>query len=127
MHPSTSGEIFLKRLHQALDDLENVICGADDIIVYGCADSKEDSSRGDDRKLDKLLEICQSIGVRLNKQNCQFRATSIRFCVHLVTNQGLEPDPTKIKVTVETHRPVDAEGVQRLNGTVNIWPHNYHI
>ena len=38
---------------------------------------------------------------------------------HLLTNQGLKPDPAKVEAITKFPKPQDVEGVQHLNGFVN--------
>ena len=38
---------------------------------------------------------------------------------HLVTDEGIKPDPEKVKAIVEMPPPMDVEGVFRLCGTIN--------
>ena len=116
---STSGEIFQKRLHQALDGLENVICVADDILVYGVGENDDKALKNHDLCLEKLIKRCETHGVRLNKEKCQFRAKSLNFLGHVVTNDGLKPDPEKVRAITEMPKPEDVAGIHRLSGTVN--------
>ena len=45
--------------------------------------------------------------------------TSVTFLGHLVTAEGLKPDPEKVQAIDDMTRPTDVEGVQRINGFVN--------
>ena len=44
---------------------------------------------------------------------------SVTFLGHLVTAEGLKPDPEKVRAIDGMTRPTDVEGVQRTNGFVN--------
>jgi len=116
---SCSSEIFQKRLHQALEGLENIICIADDIIVYGKGEDMIEAYRDHDDKLKKLLERCSTLGLRLNKEKCKLRRTEVKFLGHLVTKDGLKADPEKVTAILEMPKPQNAEDIHRLNGTVN--------
>ena len=107
-----SSEIFQKRLQQALEGLDNVHCVADDIIVHGTDEADLHA------KLQKLLQRCDEHGIRLNKQKCQFDVQEITFLGHVVTADGLKPDPSKIEAVLEMDNPVDKEAVERLRGTI---------
>ena len=41
------------------------------------------------------------------------------FLGHVITQDGLQPDPAKIEAIKEMPSPTDVTGVQRLNGFVN--------
>ena len=45
--------------------------------------------------------------------------SGVTFLCHLVTAEGLKPDPEKVRAIVDMTRPTNIEGVQRLNGIVN--------
>ena len=62
-----SSEIFQKRLHQALEGLDGVLCIADDIIVYGKGETLEVANRNHDQSLQNLLQRCRDKGIKLNK------------------------------------------------------------
>lgn len=59
-----SAEIFQKKL-QALEDLQGVVCVADDVIIHGR--DEEDH----DKKLKMFLERCREKGIKLNKEKKQ--------------------------------------------------------
>ena len=108
-----SSEIFQKRLLQALDGLTGVQCVADDIIIWGSSDAEHDE------RLHKLLQRCQSVGIVLNKEKCQYRLKEITFLGHIVSSSGLKPDPCKVEAIVNMEPPTCKDDVHRLRGMVN--------
>lgn len=56
----SSWEIFQKRLDEAIEGLEGVRSGADDIIVIGCGETIEEVTNDHDQKLKQLLEASSS-------------------------------------------------------------------
>jgi transposase InsO family protein len=116
---SVSSEIFQKHLHQALGGLDGVICVADDIVVYGCGEDYPAAVKNHDEKLSALLERCETLGVKLNKQKCEIRKDKITFLGHEITQDGLRADPEKIQGIVQMKRPQNKTEVQVLQGTVN--------
>ena len=63
-------EEYQRRQHEFLDGLHGVINIADDICVFGCADSREEADIDHDRNLTSLLEKCNNHGLRLSGKNC---------------------------------------------------------
>ena len=116
---NVSSEIFQKRLHQALDGLEGVLCVADDIIVYGVGDTMSVAQISHDKRLNDLLQRCREMQIKLNKDKSEFRCSEVQFIGHLLTNQGLKPDPAKIEAVRKMPKPEDPEAVRRINGFVN--------
>ena len=103
----------------ALDGLDGVLCVADDIIVWGSGDTQTDAIADHDVKLKNLLERCSKLNIKLNNSKCEIRKMEIAFLGHLVTNQGLLPDPEKIKAVLDLDKPTSVESIQQLNGFIN--------
>ena len=108
-----SSEIFQKRLLQALDGLIGVQCVADDIIIWGSSDAEHDD------RLRKFLQRCQSVGIVLNKEKCQYRLQEISFLGHIVSSSGLKVDPSKVEAIVNMKPPTCKDDIHRLRGMVN--------
>ena len=85
-----SSEIFQKRLHQALGGLDGVRCVADDIIIW----DKDDE--GHSQRVRKLLQRCKELGIVLKKEKSHFCVSEVPFLGHIVSMDGLKPDPSKI-------------------------------
>ena len=114
-----SSEIFQKKLQAALEGLENTICIADDIVIYGVGKDKEEATKDHDKKMRMFLERCRNKGIRLNKKKTELRKSEIKFLGHTLTSEGLKADPDKIKAIVEMEAPKNVQEVQRFNGMVN--------
>jgi len=115
--PSVSSEILQKKVLAAVGDLPGVLRIADDSIVYNFGDTHVDSPK--DQKLVRLLERCRQVGFRLNAEKLKLRQNSIVFLGHLVSSEGLKPDPVKVKAVDKLPVPTGVEAVQRVNGFVN--------
>ena len=72
-----------------------------------------------DKKVLSLLKRCEDSRIRLNKEKIELHRKSIPFLRHLITDEGLLPDPDKVRAIDEMPPPVDVQGVQRLNGFMN--------
>ena len=116
---NVSAEIFAKRLHDCVHDLPGLICVADDIMIYGVGSTDEEAMIDHDVKLEKLLQRCLDIGIRLNASKMKLRQRSVTFLGHIITKDGLMADPAKIEAIRDMPCPTDVAGVQRLNGFVN--------
>ena len=71
--------------------------------MYGIGSNDEEATAAHDDKL--------------YKAKCKFCMKQISFFGHLISSEGLQADPGKIKAIVEMPRPKDAAAIQRLNGT----------
>ncbi|XP_061190306.1 uncharacterized protein LOC133198195 [Saccostrea echinata] len=72
-----------------------------------------------DRKLRALMDRCRERGLVLNKDKLRLRQKEVRFIGHLVTSEGLKPDPEKVKAVKEIPNPENVAGVRRFLGFVN--------
>ena len=113
---SSGPEEYQRRQHEFLHGLPGVINIADDICIFGCGDTIEDASVDHDRNLVRLLDKCSDHDLHLSAKKLQFKATSVTFMGHRLTDKGLEPDPAKISAITEMPRPEDKAGVQRFIG-----------
>jgi hypothetical protein len=114
----SASEEFQRRLDECLEGLENVEVIADDIIIYGTGDTMEEAMDSHDRALRSLLERCRERGLKLNKNKLKFKLASVAYMGHILSANGLSPDPEKVKAVVNMETPSDVKGVQRLLGVV---------
>lgn len=113
-----SSEIFQKQLHRALWDVEGVVCVADDIVVIGCGLTNEDAMASHDSRMRALLKRCEELNIKLNPEKIQLRQKSIKFLGHIVTDQGLLPDPMKIHSVAEMKEPQNEKELRSFLGFV---------
>ena len=64
---------------------------ADDVKIHG----KDEATH--DKHLIQVLNQCRKVGLKLNADKCVFKATSIPFFGHVISDQGIKPHPKKIK------------------------------
>jgi transposase InsO family protein len=115
---SASPEEFQKRMHEALDGLVGVANIADDIMVFGLGDTPAEAEIDHDRNLLALMQRVQVKNVKLNPSKVQFKLKAISFMGHVITEEGIRPDPAKVKAIMEMPEPVDRLGVQRFIGMI---------
>jgi len=116
---SASSEIIQKHLHHALENLEGVLCIADDILVCGKGQNDNEATSNHDENLEKLLRGCLDYGIVLNADKMKLHQKEVPYMGNLPSSDGLKPDPAKVEAVTKMPRPDDVEGVQRLYGFVN--------
>ena len=94
---SVASEIFQKRLNQALDRLDGLLTVHDDMVIYGVGETDEEATADHNNKLQQFLQWCREQGVKLNKKKLKLLCKEIPYMGHLVTADGLRPDPEKIE------------------------------
>ena len=94
---SLAPEEFECKLHEKLDDLPGVVVLRDDVLVMGYGDSQEEAVKDHNENLVRLRQRAREVNLKLNKSKINLRKTEVKFMGHVVTNQGLKPDPDKVK------------------------------
>ena len=116
---SPAPEEFQRRLDTALTGLQGVVPIFDDILIYGVGETKAEAIENHDQRLVALFERCKSKGIKLNKEKCKFRLSEVSFMGHVISEEGLKPDPAKIQGFQEMPTPESKQDVKRLLGMVN--------
>ena len=110
---STAPEEFQRRLSTALEGLKGVSVVADDILIYG-------KDRGEhDENLRKFFKRASKCELKLNKKKCRFHMTELPYIGHVLTSEGVKPDPKKVSAIKDMEAPRISEDVRRFLGHVN--------
>ncbi|KAK2708050.1 hypothetical protein QYM36_015667 [Artemia franciscana] len=107
----TSWELSHKT-KETFNNLEGLGVIFDDIIVSG----KDDSH---DRNLVSVLERARKEGVNFNPEKCIFSGPSIRYFGHIITAEGIKPDPRKVQTIKDIPYPTSKEELIMFLGMVN--------
>ena len=116
---SPSSEIFCRKLRENLEGLKQTYAIADDIMMTGIGDTIDDAKRNLYDVTMNLLERCREVGIKLNPEKMKINLECIPFMGHLVTCQGLKPDPKKVEAVMHMTQPVSPEDISRFQGFVN--------
>ena len=90
----------------------------DDILIYGEGDTEHEAVVDHDKNMRALMERCAEQNITLNKDKIQLKKSEVRFLGHLLTANGVQADPEKIRAITETPKPTDIKDVQRFLGLV---------
>ena len=63
----------------------------DDVKIHGPDETTHD------RYLIQVLNQCRKVGLKLNTDKCIFKSESIPFFGHVISREGIKPDPKKIE------------------------------
>ena len=123
---SVAPKEFECKLHEKLDDLPGIVVIRDDVLVTGHEETYEEAVEDHDRNLVRLLDRAKEVILKLNTANMKSRKADVEFMGHVVTKDGLKPDPRTIKAVEEMPRPScnylstncpnSYHGCQRLHG-----------
>ena len=114
---------FLQDLKNINNDSMNFFMGSlgsstlrTKFCIFGCGDTIEDPNVDHGRNLPCLLDKYSDYNLCLSAKKLQFKATSVTFMGHRLTDKGLEPDPSKVLVITKIPWPEGKTGVQCFLG-----------
>ena len=115
---SPAPEYFQMKFHQNLEGLKGVYDIADDVRIVGKRATHEEALKDHDRNLTNFLECCRERNIKLNKAKFEVKCREVPFIGHVLSSEGLKPDPAKIEAIIKMDKPGDVAGVQRIVGMV---------
>ena len=95
--------------------MPNVLGIMDDILVIGYDEDGADHGVA----VHKVLQWCEEVTLKLNKEKCDFRCTSIPFFGEVISREGVQPDPQKIKALMDMMVPKNKKELQAFLGIIN--------
>ena len=84
----------------------------DDILVHGRSDSKHDA------RLEQVLLRCKEKNLKLNPKKLKLKTKQAEYIGHVLTENGLQPDPEKVDAVVNFPTPVDKQELKRFLGMI---------
>ena len=106
--------MFQRKIDAIFKEMPNVFEIVDDILVAGY----EDDGRDHDKTVQRVLQRCRQVNSKLNKDKCHFRCTSVPFFGEVISQNGVQPDPQKIKALVKMPPP-KIRKLQAFLGIIN--------
>ena len=68
------------------------------------------------RCLRLVFDSLKRVGLKLNRSKCVFVATVLLYLGHILTSEGIKPDPSKVTAVFNMPVPQCKEGLQRFLG-----------
>ena len=72
-----------------------------------------------DQKLRAVLDKSREVGLKFNPQKVKLRVPEVSYVGHILSSEGLTPDPEKIRAVNQMPPLTDKEVVLRILGTIN--------
>jgi hypothetical protein len=107
----SASEVFQKAMDHLFSGQPCEII-VDDILVWGTTEKEHDT------RLLKVLDRARAINLKLKLKKFQFKVKEISYVGHLLTGDGLKPDPDKVRAITDMPEPEDAKAIQRFLGMV---------
>ena len=103
---------------QHLEELEGVEVIADDFLIAGFGNTEHEVNQSLERNERAFLEKCRLWNLKLNRAKVTWHQPSVKFMGHLLTSQGLMPDPEKIQAILQMPEPEDVTALKPFLGMV---------
>ena len=111
---NSAPEVFQKKMTQTFEDLSGVKTIADDILIWG-----KDEDEHNFRLEECWIKRSRKVGLKLNRSKMKIMTTEVPYIGHILTANGLKPDPSKVQAVEEMPSPADKPALLRFLGMVN--------
>ncbi|XP_064417743.1 uncharacterized protein LOC135358269 [Latimeria chalumnae] len=91
-------------------NLTEVVAFLDDLIIFSV-----DRQQHEDR-LVKVLKRLADHGLKLSPNKCKFFQRSVKYLGHIVSANGIQPDPSKVSAVVDWPRPTTVRELRSFLG-----------
>ncbi|KAK2721380.1 hypothetical protein QYM36_003607, partial [Artemia franciscana] len=104
---------FQRKMEEVFEGLEGIRILVDDILVYG------KNRKEHDQRLSAVLRRARKKGIRFNSEKCKFSKDKVKYFGHIISRDGIKPDPEKIRAIQDMPSPQSKEELQTLLGMLN--------
>ena len=109
---NAAGDIFITEMNKILHGIKGVDVVTDDILIYG------ETIKEHNKSLRIVLQRARDSNLKLNPEKSKICQTEVKYVGHVLTAQGVKPDPDRVQAIVDMPDPVDKKGVQRFLGMI---------
>ncbi|XP_076285579.1 uncharacterized protein LOC143211634 [Lasioglossum baleicum] len=108
---------FQRLMDQVLTGLQgtDVFIYLDDVVVHAS------SLHEHNIKVRKLLNRLREHGLTLQTNKCEFLRKEVAYLGHIISRQGVRPDPRKLKAVKEFPMPKSQKNIQQFLGLVGYY------
>lgn len=112
-------EVFESKLQECLADLPGVKVIRDDILVVGCGDTDSEALVNHDQNVIRRHEQAKQVNRKLNKNKVKLREAEVKFMGHVISKDGLKPDPENVSAIKNMPKPRSKPEVLTVLGFLN--------
>lgn len=115
---SPAPELYQMVQHEIVEGLDGVECICDDILIYGCGNTEEEAILDHNSKLRSLMQRLREKNLKLNRDKVKLCQKEVRFFGHILTNEGVKPDPEKVSAVTKMPEPTNVKQTQTFLGMI---------
>ncbi|KAK2717685.1 hypothetical protein QYM36_006456 [Artemia franciscana] len=104
---------FQRQMDEIFKGLEGIRILINDILVYGKSQEEHDN------RLRAVLKRAREKGVRFNREKCTFGMEQVKYFGHIISKEGIKPDPEKLNAIEKMQSPTTKEELKTLLGMLN--------
>ena len=107
--------VFMKLISAVLKDMDFAICYLDDILIV---------SNTLDQHLEHIERVFQALkaaGLKMKRSKCQFFMKKCTFLGHVISENGVAPDPDKVEAILATPLPTKIKHVRQILGAASFF------
>jgi hypothetical protein len=103
-------------MSEMFEDIDGVEVIVDDLLIWGESESQHDA------RLRRVLERAKLRNLKLNKQKSQIKLKEISYIGHVLSKDGVKPDPKKVEAITRMDTPRDKDELQWPHTSRNLYP-----
>ena len=105
-------EVFQHRMSELFEDVEGVKAIVDDLLIWGKDDDEHDA------RLKQVLNRAREVNLKFNAKKCRIRQEEVPYVGHVLSKEGLRPDPEKICAVQEMQPPQNTKELKSFLGFI---------
>lgn len=109
---TNSPATFQRTMEKVMEgiNLQEVVAFLDDLIIFS------NSLEEHEERVMKVLKRIAEFGLKLSPSKCKFFQTSVKYLGHVISAQGIQPDPDKITAVKDWPCPQTAKELRSFLG-----------
>ena len=111
----TAPSHFMRVMQRVLHGLPNVVAYLDDVLVHSATFDEHL------QHLQQVFDRLRSVNLRLHPGKCVFAQQRCQFLGHIISAEGVAPNPEKIRAILHFPRPTNVKKVRQFLGVTSFF------